>query len=147
MTSGSGRRAAGELEGSVLGILGAAERPLTPGEVRAALDTGPGGPLARTTVVTILTRLLDKGVVVRTPAGRAFAYAPVTDLATMAADRMRAVLDREPDRRSVLARFVSRLDQDDERHLRELLDRAGTDPPDERAPGDPGRGTVPGDRA
>ncbi|MFE3200361.1 BlaI/MecI/CopY family transcriptional regulator [Embleya sp. NPDC055664] len=131
MTTGSGRRAAGELESSILGVLGAAEGPLTPGEVRAAL----GDTLARTTVVTILTRLLDKGVVTRTPAGRAFAYAPVADLPSMAADRMHAELDREPDRRTVLARFVSRLDRAEERQLRELLDLAAADPPVESEPG------------
>ena len=42
---------------------------LTPGEVRDAL----GGDLAYTTVMTVLTRLFEKGLVTRTQQGRAFA--------------------------------------------------------------------------
>src|SRR5215471_18289471 len=67
------RRAFGELEGQVLAALWAADRPLVPAEVLDAV----GGDLAYTTVMTILVRLHDKGLIERHKAGRAYAYRPV----------------------------------------------------------------------
>jgi predicted transcriptional regulator len=113
-----GRRAAGELEAAVLTVLQAAGSPLSPGEVRGRL----GSDLAYTTVVTILSRLHGKGVLARRKAGRAFVYQPVTDEPGLAARRMAQVLDAEPDREAVLARFVSRLSGTDEELLRRMLD-------------------------
>ena len=113
----AGRRAAGELEAAVLAVLQAAGSPLSPGEVRDRL----GGDLAYTTVVTILSRLHAKGVLVRRKAGRAFVYQPVADEPGLAARRMAQVLDAEPDREAVLARFVSGLSGTDEDLLRRML--------------------------
>ena len=62
----AGRRAAGELEAAVLAVLQAAGSALSPGDVRDRL----GGDLAYTTVVTILSRLHDKGSA-GAPQGRA----------------------------------------------------------------------------
>jgi predicted transcriptional regulator len=112
-----GRRAAGELEAAVLAVLQTAESPLSPGEVRDRL----GGDLAYTTVVTILSRLHGKGVLDRRKAGRAFLYAPVADEPGLAARRMAQMLDAEPDREVVLARFVSGLSGEDEELLRRML--------------------------
>ncbi len=115
------RRSSGELEAQVLAALWAADRPLAPQDVQSAL----GGDLARTTIATILARLHDKGTVERTRTGRSYAYTPtVQDPAGLAARRMRTELDREQDRSTVLARFVSDLSDDDERLLRELLGEA-----------------------
>lgn len=94
-----------------------ARTPMTAGTVQRAL----GGTLAYSTVVTILSRLHAKGVLDRTPHGRAFAYTPVADEPGLAARRMRQVLDAETDRSRVLARFVSDLSDEDERLLRALL--------------------------
>ena len=113
----SGRRAAGELEAAVLGVLQAAGSSLSPGEVRDQL----GGGLAYTTVVTILSRLHAKGVLVRRKAGRAFVYQPVADEPGLAARRMRGLLEAEPDREAVLARFVSGMSPADEQLLRRML--------------------------
>src|SRR5262245_40632641 len=112
------RRAPGELEAEVLGVLWGADEPLTPADVQTRLD----GELAYTTVMTILTRLHEKGVASREKRGRSFVYRAVDDEPGLAARRMRQVLDGEPDRRSVLARFVSNLSKSDERLLRRLLD-------------------------
>jgi predicted transcriptional regulator len=117
----AGRRAAGELEAAVLAVLQAAGAPLSPGEVRDRL----GGGLAYTTVVTILSRLHGKGVLDRRKAGRAFLYAPVADEPGLAARRMTQVLDAEPDREAVLARFVSGLSGQDEELLRRMLGQGG----------------------
>ena len=113
----SARRAAGELESAVLGVLHAAGEPLAPGTVRERL----GGDLAYTTVVTILSRLHAKGVLERARAGRAYLYAPVADEPGLAARRMATVLAAEPDREAVLARFVSGLSESDEQLLRRML--------------------------
>ena len=117
----AGRRAAGELEAAVLAVLQAGGSPLSPGEVRDRL----GGGLAYTTVVTILSRLHGKGVLDRRKAGRAFWYAPVADEPGLAARRMAQMLDAEPDREEVLARFVSGLSGKDEELLRRMLGEAG----------------------
>lgn len=120
------RRSPGELEASVLAALWTAEGPLTPGEVLGRLD----GALARTTIATILTRLLEKGAVTRTRDGRGYRYVPTQDAPGLTARRMCAELDKDGDRGTVLARFVAELSADDEQTLRALLDgpAAGSDP-------------------
>ncbi|MEU4658692.1 BlaI/MecI/CopY family transcriptional regulator [Streptomyces sp. NPDC023723] len=112
------RRGQGELEALVLTALSEADGPATAGWVQERL----GGGLAYTTVITILTRLLDKGAVTRERAGRSFAWTPAADQAGLAARKMRKVLDGESDREAVLASFVTGLDPDDERLLRDLLE-------------------------
>ena len=116
--SAGGRRAAGELEAAALAALQSAGTPLTPAQVRDALQ----GDLAYTTVVTILSRLHAKGVLTRLRVGRAYSYAPVADEPGLAARRMRGVLDAEADREAVLARFVSDLSSEDEQVLRRMLE-------------------------
>ena len=53
--------------------------------------------------------------------GRSFRYRAIDDEPGLAARRMTKVLDSEPDRDSVLTRFVSNLSESDEQLLRELL--------------------------
>jgi predicted transcriptional regulator len=115
------RRGAGELEAAVLAALQAAGVPLSPGDVRDRLHAD----LAYTTVVTILSRLHDKGVLERRKVGRAYAYVPVADEPGLAARRMARVLDAEADREAVLARFVSGLSESDEDLLRRMLGERG----------------------
>lgn len=112
------RRGRGELEAEVLAVLWQHDAPATAADVRERLGDAT---LAYTTVVTILTRLHEKGVLAREKQGRMFAYRPVDDPAGLAARRMRAVLDSEANRESVLARFVSNLPPGDEQALLELL--------------------------
>ena len=119
---GTGRRARGELESSVLAALWAAAGPLTAARVRECL---PGG-LAYTTVLTILSRLHDKKILVRHREGRGYAYEPVRDEASHTAAGMRSLLERGPDREAVLARFVSGLSAHDEQVLQRLLGGDGT---------------------
>lgn len=107
----------------MLAALRAAELPVTAGWVQERL----GDDLAYTTVITILTRLLAKGAVTREREGRSFVWTPASDEAGLAARRMRKVLDGERDREAVLASFVMSLAPDDERLLRELLGRSGTE--------------------
>ncbi|MFE5036094.1 BlaI/MecI/CopY family transcriptional regulator [Streptomyces sp. NPDC056683] len=113
----SGRRARGELESGVLAALWAASEPLTARRVQERLP----GDLAYTTVLTILSRLHDKGMLVRQRAGRGYAYAPVRDEASDTAQRMHTLLERGSDREAVLSRFVSELSAEDEQLLQRLL--------------------------
>lgn len=123
------RRAAGALESEILGILRDAGVPLSPGEVRQRITTGQQAGLSYSTVVTIVSRLYDKGLLARERAGRGFAYAPV-DEASLAASRMSQALGSGTNRHAVLSRFVSGLSGRDARLLRALLsdddDAAGT---------------------
>ncbi|MEU4209298.1 BlaI/MecI/CopY family transcriptional regulator [Streptomyces sp. NPDC026206] len=119
------RRASGALEGEVLAALQRAGAPLTPREVQ---DTLPG-ELTYSTVVTILSRLHGKEVLTRTPRGRAYAYAPLTDEAGLAARRMHKILDGRTDREVVLTRFAEGLTGEDEALLRQLLQPGGAPRP------------------
>ena len=124
----SPRRGAGELEAAVLSVLWKAGRALSPGEVQRALTGQAGAPapeLSYSTVVTILSRLHAKKALDRRRDGRAFRYAPVADEAGLAARRLAAMLDREPDRQAVLSRFVADLSGSDEQLLRSLLGDGG----------------------
>lgn len=120
MVDGAGRRAAGELEQATLLTLWAAGSPQSPAEVHAALD----GDLAYNTVHTILTRLVDKGLVRREVEGRRSLYAPVKDAVDLAADRMRDAMKAAGDRERVLLSFVTSLNPDEEGALRAALQAA-----------------------
>ncbi|SEE96524.1 Predicted transcriptional regulator [Streptomyces sp. 3213] len=128
----SGRRARGELESGVLAALYGATEPLTARQVRDGLP----GNLAYTTVLTILSRLYDKGMLVRHRAGRGYAYAPARDEATHTAERMRSLLEHGTDREAVLTRFVSELSEQDEQLLQRLL--SGHDGPQDIGRADEG---------
>ncbi|MFI1051440.1 BlaI/MecI/CopY family transcriptional regulator [Streptomyces griseoruber] len=127
----SGRRARGELESDVLAALWAADGPLTAGQVREALP----GDLAYTTVLTILSRLHDKEMLVRHREGRGYAYEPVRDEASHTAQRMRSLLEGGSDREAVLARFVSELSEQDEHVLHQLLSGHDARTGDDRSAG------------
>ncbi|MCA1219865.1 BlaI/MecI/CopY family transcriptional regulator [Streptomyces sp. 8L] len=115
-------RSPGALEQKVIACLSAADRPMTPAEVQEALGSG----LAYTTVLTALSRLYAKQALTRVPKGRGFAYRIVgVDAAdaeaSMTAHRMRRVLEAGTDYSTVLAHFVSGLDEETTEVLRALL--------------------------
>ena len=114
------RRTSGSLESEVLAALWSADKPLTVGEVVDELHAD----LAYNTVQTILTRLHNKGAVHREQAGRAHTFTPVLDDAGLAANRMRALLDKGVDQAAVLSRFVDTLSEQEEAALSALLSRA-----------------------
>lgn len=126
------RRAAGTLEAEVLGILRSASGPLTPGDVRERITAGQ--ELSYSTIVTIMSRLHDKGLLARQRSGRGFAYTAL-DEASVAASRMRLALGSEANHDAVLSRFVSGLSGRDARLLRSLLAgaRDGSDEAGEQA--------------
>src|SRR4051812_50204903 len=89
---------------------------MVPAEVQAAV----GGDLAYTTVMTILVRLHDKGVIERSKVGRAYAYRPVVTEETVVADQVRRLLPQGQDPAPVLQGFVDGLRPHDEPGLRPL---------------------------
>ncbi|MBV9099333.1 MAG: BlaI/MecI/CopY family transcriptional regulator [Frankiaceae bacterium] len=115
------RRGSGELEGAVLAALWSSEEPLT----AAAVQTAVGGDLAGTTVMTILARLISKGMATRSrEAGeRVYRYSPTVGRADHLAAEMYAALSAGADHRAVLARFLGRLDDADRKTAADLLRR------------------------
>ncbi len=116
----SGRRPRGTLEQEIVAALATARGPMTPAQVRDQL----GGDLAYTTVMTVLARLTEKGLVTRERVGRAYAYSAIRDEAEVTARQMQRLLDAGDDRAAVLSRFVGVLSAEDERLLTDLLRRA-----------------------
>ncbi len=113
------RRGRGDLKQQVLSVLLATDTPMTPGQVRDAIDAD----LAYTTVMTVLNRLAEQGLVARRRAGRAFAYNAVVDRAEVTARQMQRLLATGDDRVAVLRQFLGVLSDDDERALIELIGR------------------------
>lgn len=114
------RRGSGALESEVLSALWAAAAPVTAAQVHEALAAPD---LAYKTVLTVVSRLYDKGLLNREKVGRAFVYWPTHGRAEHAAAAMAAVLHGDSDRRAVLQGFVNALDADDEAALRAVLDQ------------------------
>ena len=114
-----GRLGMGELERHVLDVLWAAGQPLSPRDVHTELRRDP--PLAYTTIMTILVRLWQKGVLHRERHGRAFTYVPLITRDEYTARRMRDALAASSDPVAALAHFVDGLDTDERSRLRRLL--------------------------
>lgn len=119
----AGRRI-GAVEAEVLECLWEAGVPLGVREVMARLTDRRR---AYTTVVTILTRLVEKGLVRKIPAGRTFLYEAAGSREELAADAISKLLEASEDPRAVLTRFVERLSDDPDllRQLAELVEREG----------------------
>ncbi len=115
--------AAGELENQVLQALWTSDRPMTPGDVHEAIGDERG--LAYTTVMTILVRLWQKGLLDRERLGRAFAYRPRETREARAASRMSEVLATAGDSQVALTHFVQSLPADQQDGLRKALRRSG----------------------
>src|SRR6266702_6852017 len=96
------RRGRGDLKQQVLTVLLASDVPMTAAQVRGAIDAD----LAYTTVMTVLNRLAEQGLVARRRVGRAFAYTAVLDRAEVTARQMQRLLSTGEDRVAVLRQFL-----------------------------------------
>lgn len=92
---------------------------LTPREVLELL--GDRRRLAYTTVMTILVRLWQKGLLERRKDGRAYAYYPTQTREEWTAHRMSELLSIASNRAEALSRFVSEMGAADRDQLRRLL--------------------------
>lgn len=102
----AGRRL-GRLEADVMELFWSREEPLRVDDVLCALR---GPRRAYTTVMTILTRLVAKGLVRRERLGRSFVYRPAGTREELAAQSLRDILTGTDDPQAVLARFVAALE-------------------------------------
>jgi predicted transcriptional regulator len=86
---------------------------------------------AYTTVMTIVTRLCDKGLLERRRQGRLFVYRPALSKEDLAARTLRDVLAATDDPGAVLARFVDDLEASPDliARLRALADERGAEGP------------------
>jgi predicted transcriptional regulator len=106
--SGGGGSALGPLEAEVMAVLWQSDGPVFVREVVQRLNAGRTAPLAYTTVMTVLSRLAGRGILVREQQGRGYVYSPaVADTAEIA---VRGVLAEFGD--AALARFVERVELD-----------------------------------
>lgn len=121
MVRKSGRLAGGELEALVLEVLWSSGGWLMPGDVTESLR--PRHPLAYTSVMTILVRLWNKGLVERRPEGRGYAYRPISSREELAAQRMHELLQTSGDHGAALAHFLDAMPPGDRKRLRDLIDR------------------------
>lgn len=96
----------------------------TPREVHDLLSNERD--LAYTTVMTILSRLWNKGALERSKVGKAFAYRPILTKDERAAERMGELLASAGDGNQALTRFVERLTPSQIEELRRALRRKGS---------------------
>ncbi len=96
-------RKVGELEVIVLQELWASPEPLAP---RDLVDRLPGKKRAYTTVMTILKRLIDKGLAERFERGRTFVYRAAGNRDQLTAKAISQLLTSASDPRAVLAHLV-----------------------------------------
>ena len=94
----------GGLEAELMNLLWAAGEPLGVRELTSRL---PGPPRAYTTLVTVLTRLVGKGLVERAGDGRRYTYRPAGDPDQLTARAIERLLEAAADRRAVLAHLVT----------------------------------------
>ena len=115
-----------ELETAVMERVWAHDRPVTAREVADALARQP--PLAYTTVLTVMNRLANKGMLAKQRPGRAATFRAVRSREAYTAALMAAVLGTASDAPAVLLRFAEELPADQAEALRHALGAGGQDP-------------------
>ena len=80
------------------------------------------GELAYTTVMTVMNRLVEKGLLHRRREGRAWSYRPTSSREAYVAAAMSQVLSGAKDRTAALLHFLAELDPAEAAALRRLLD-------------------------
>jgi predicted transcriptional regulator len=120
----AGRRLGG-LEAEVMQFIWSQDRPVGVNDIVPALK---GRRRAYTTVMTVVTRLCEKGLITRERRGLAFVYQPAASKEEMAAQALRDLLASTEDPQAVLARFVKDLEASPQllKRLRKLV-RGGQD--------------------
>lgn len=117
----------GDLERSVMDILWDSDGALSAVALRDELAqrtaADAGKSLAATTVLTVLSRLENKGFVTRDRETRPHLYHAATGRADHMAELMHEVLGGATDREAVLARFVGQVGPDEAEALRRMLER------------------------
>lgn len=110
----------GELERAVMETLWSRTAPAS---VRAVHEHLAGRGLAYTTVMTVLTRLADKGFVTRERDGRAWLYTAAAGRDQYVAELMLDALGETRDRGAALASFAHAVTPEEAELLRKALPR------------------------
>lgn len=113
-------RELGGLEQAIMDRLWAWNRSATVREVLE--DLSRDRQVAYTTVMTVMTNLERKGLLKRTPVGRAFAYMPTASKADHTAALIAEAVGDSQDRTTPLLRFVSQLSAAEISEMRAALD-------------------------
>lgn len=111
----------GELERAVMEVLWRADGPRTAREVADALA---GRDLAKTTILTVLSRLEAKGRVARNRDAWAHTYLPTAVREDYIAEMMSEALGDAADRTAALVRFAGRVSAAEAVALSDALDEA-----------------------
>lgn len=111
----------GELERAVMQVLWDASYDVTARQIADALDDRA---LAKTTILTVLSRLERKGRVQRCRDGWAHTYRAVASREDYIAELMHDALGDASDRSAALARFVDQVTPADAELLRQVLEAA-----------------------
>jgi predicted transcriptional regulator len=119
-------RSLGPLEAEVMAVLWAIPEA-TVRAVAERLNAGRGGrPLAYTTVMTVMSRLAEKGLLDRTLTGKTYAYRPRQSqaefLAGLSNDRVQALIQEFGE--LALAQFLGHLEQLEPGQLDRLVELA-----------------------
>ena len=113
-------RQQGELESSILNILWGAKKPLSSQEI---LERVGEGELAITTILTVLSRLTDKNLVVREPGeGRSFLFSAAQSREQHTADLMLKLVAEESNPALAFSAFAKGLTAAQLKALRKTLD-------------------------
>ncbi|NNF64976.1 MAG: transcriptional regulator [Acidimicrobiia bacterium] len=118
-----GARRLGDLQHDVMETLWSDEEWLTPRQVSERVS----GDRAYTTIMTVLRRLAEQGILERRRRGRAFEYRAVLTHDDFYADRLANVLGDSENAELTLARFVDQLTP---AQRREIANRLATDEAD-----------------
>lgn len=114
-------RQQGELENLVLDALWDAKQPLTSTEVLEAVSEE--GALALTTVLTVLTRLIEKELVLRVPAaGRGFLFSAASTREEHAAAQLLEILANAENPALTLSHFAAGLSKKSVTALKKSLE-------------------------
>jgi predicted transcriptional regulator len=126
-------RGLGELERAIMEVVWAADGPVTG---RAVVDElTRERPVAYTTVLTVMDRLVGKGLLRRQRRGRAHTYLATRSRAAYTAELMASVLGSSNDRPAVLLHFVEQIPPEQAEALRAALDATRSRPtPRRRGP-------------
>ena len=100
-------------------VVWAADRPVTGREVVDELARSR--PIAYTTVVTVLQRLVRKGILVKGRAGRVYTFSAAQSREAYTARLLASVLGEVEDRAAVLLRFMDQLPPAEAKRLRAAL--------------------------
>ena len=110
----------GDVEAAVMDVIWSAVKPMTVSDVCTAINDSRPAPLARTTVLTVLSNLAKKGLLDQHQDGPAYRYTAALPRERYTAELMAHALDETDDRAAALMYFVEHLDAAERDELRRM---------------------------